>query len=85
MRPFYPLEHFCPLGFSPQAKRLLSNNYQLITNNSQKFYASHNRYPTKNFFQKYLVYFVNLFIFASTKGNNALFTLLNKNNECTEH
>ncbi len=29
MRPFYPLDPFCPLGFSPQAKRLLS----LTTNN----------------------------------------------------
>jgi len=26
MRPFYPLEPLRPLGFSPQAKRLLSNN-----------------------------------------------------------
>ena len=26
MRPFYPSDPFCPLGFSPQAERLLSNN-----------------------------------------------------------
>ena len=26
MHPFYPSGPFCPLGFSPQAKRLLSNN-----------------------------------------------------------
>ena len=28
-RPFDPSDPFCPLGFSPQAKRLLSNNSQL--------------------------------------------------------